>query len=141
MIADDFDSQLGRLYKVGHIFFLTPCEDEHFQRLVRSSAFRFIKTIKEVNVAFMPVESRVYSLAREDDAPKLERGKRLDVLEKVAEQIATVCATLREYPNVRHRKGNDISLVLAELVQQKLDQLKIDDPEIGKVCMHRKQGA
>lgn len=57
----------------------------------------------------------------------------LSKTEYVAQQIATVCDILGEYPSVRYRndrfgRAND----LAQIVQQKLNACKVDNPKLGK---------
>ena len=66
-----------------------------------------IVTLQEANMAFLPYESRVFTLdypnACQDFYAQVSGGKS-GMAEQIADQLATVCAMLGEYPAVRYRR-------------------------------------
>ncbi|VDM60179.1 unnamed protein product [Angiostrongylus costaricensis] len=130
------DYTVRNQYKCAHVFFTEACADTLFSELSRSAAARHIKTLKEINIAFTPYESQVYTLDSPDtyflyyNAQK--QGGLTYNLERIAEQLATVCATLGEYPSLRYRADFERNVELGHLVEQKLDAYKADDPTMGE---------
>ncbi|CAI4232655.1 unnamed protein product [Auanema sp. JU1783] len=130
------DYTVRNQYRHAHVFFTEACPDQLMTQLGKSAAARFIKTLKEINVAFTPYESQVYTLDSPDtfflyyNAQK--QGGLTVNLERIAEQIATVCATLGEYPSIRYRYDFERNVELGHLVEQKLDSYKADDPSMGE---------
>uniref|UniRef100_A0A8B9H6M5 Syntaxin binding protein 2 n=1 Tax=Astyanax mexicanus TaxID=7994 RepID=A0A8B9H6M5_ASTMX len=136
LISDFKDSAFT--YKAAHIFFTENCPDGLFAKIGKSRVARVIKTLKEINVAFLPYESQVYSL----DDPSLlhvvysptgsNEDERTKKMEAVAEQIATLCDTLKEYPAIRYRQGPKENVALAEMVLDRLNAHKADNPSMGE---------
>jgi len=135
-LMQDFSSQNRTTYKAAHVYFTEACPEDRFKEICNSLAAKRIKTLKEINIAFTPYESQVYSLDNPDNLQlyfnPFRATERNAGLEKMAEQVATLCSTLGEYPSIRYRADFERNLELAQLVKLKLDAYKADDPSMGE---------
>jgi len=130
------DFNVDRKYKYVHIYFTDNCPENLFKQLGQSKVTKYIKTLKEVNIAFLPYESQVFSLDCQESfeaiySPSYSSGRE-KVLERIAEQLSTVCATLGEYPSIRYRQEGTNSMLLAQFLQNKLNAFKADNPTMGE---------
>uniref|UniRef100_A0A8C5EYS5 Uncharacterized protein n=1 Tax=Gopherus evgoodei TaxID=1825980 RepID=A0A8C5EYS5_9SAUR len=107
------------------------CPEPLFKELRKSRISKAIKTLKEINLAFLPYESQVYSLDRPQTFYNWfspcrfwEKNKELEMM---AEQIATLCETLEEYPAIRYRNEDNFHVAHAVLAK-----LKAHEPSMGE---------
>ncbi|XP_055842122.1 protein ROP isoform X1 [Episyrphus balteatus] len=139
----DFENPARPMYRYAHVFFTEAIPDDVFEILEsyrditgKLVAKKYIKTCKEINIAFIAYEDKVFSLDSPDTFQCLYSPAfasiRAKHLERIAEQIATLCATLGEYPMLRYRSDWDKNVDLAASVQQKLDAYKADEPTMGE---------
>merc|ERR1719273_2485356 len=135
-LMSDFQSQHRTQYRAAHVYFTEACPDKLFDNLSKSYAAKCITTLKEINMSFVPVEMQVYSLDKPGAFqtfynPELANERAYE-LERMAEQLATLCSTLGEYPSIRYRADNERNSELAQMVKQKLDAYKADEPTMGE---------
>ncbi|NXN90881.1 STXB3 protein, partial [Rhinopomastus cyanomelas] len=126
-LIDDFITKSSSKYKAAYVYFTDFCPDKLFNK-IKSSCAKSIRRCKEINISFFPYESQVFTLNVPDAfyrcySPTLEKTKDRDaVMQVMAEQIVTLCATLDENPAVRYKSGpSDKANKLAQLVERGLE--------------------
>ena len=127
-LIQDFKSR--SLYKAVHVYVTEAIPEQLFQRLSKSEVVKKMKSLVEVNISFTAYESKVYTLDVEpsismvysyerylsnllinDKIASLLTKKQFNIfivsssglLERMAEQLATLCSTLGEFPSIRYR--------------------------------------
>merc|ERR1719431_1337965 len=135
-LLNDFQSLNRTTYKAAHVYFTEAIPDRLFKLMKEAEGSKSFKSLVEVNISFVPYESQVYSLDTPDAFQFYYNPSRASDrsagMEKMAEQIATLCSTPGEYPSIRYRADFERNLELAQLVQQKLDAYKADEPTMGE---------
>ncbi|CAH8487346.1 unnamed protein product [Schistosoma turkestanicum] len=135
LLLQDFPES-NPTYTAAHVFFLSSCPSDLLNQIVASQAVRRIKTMIQLSVDFIPLESHLYSLEAMETAqlyflPSDVVHDKLTRIDQLAEQLASVCITLQEYPKICYQK-TESNLELARLVQLKLDNYKTDNPTLGQ---------
>jgi len=133
---NDFKSPTSSLYKAAHVYFTEAIPDELFKTLSKSAAAKEIKSLVEVNISFTPYESQVFSLAIDPSSSLLYSSPKentvQDLVEKMAEQVATLCTTLEEFPSIRYSSDSDRTRQIAMVLQDRLEKYKADQPTMGE---------
>merc|ERR1712106_645782 len=131
----DFQSSTSSTYKAAHVYFTEAIPDQLFKSLSRSGAAKKMKSLVEVNISFTPYESQVFSLDCQPSYSLFNSGKgtpaQSSYILKMAEQLATLCSTLEEFPSIRYRGECDGTRQLAMVLQDRLDKYKADQPSMG----------
>ncbi|CAH8501713.1 unnamed protein product [Schistosoma mattheei] len=135
LLLQDFPES-NPTYSAAHVFFLSSCPNDLLNQIIASQAVRRIMNMIQLSVDFIPLESHLYSLEATESAqlyflPSDIVHDKLSRIDQIAEQLASVCITLQEYPKICYQK-TESNLELARLVQVKLDTYKSDNPILGQ---------
>ena len=134
VLVKDFQNENQPKYSAAQICFTENCQDDIFKKL-EMIPNQFIKDLKEVNMSFVPMESQVYSLEKANGfqwhnnqqyQSNENRPKTKEELEKMAEQLATLCSTLGECPAIRYEAEDHVE-EFSNMVKEKLDVYKGND--------------
>jgi len=120
-----------------HVYFTERIPDYLFTKIAESVVVKRFKSLVEVNISFIPLESRIFSLECEPSYSLLystqkEEMKCTEQLSVVADRLATVCCTLEEFPSIRYTKECEETLLLAKLLDQRLIKYKMEHSSLGE---------
>lgn len=132
-VLSDFADPARPTYKGVHLYFTDSLPDMLFNDIKGHRITKYIKTFTEVNIAFLPYESQVYLL----DAAKTFRDiyaessqNRQDRLERYADQLATLCSILGEYPSIRPENESQNAIDLAHFFTSQTKWIQGRQPKI-----------
>jgi len=129
-LIQDFKSR--SLYKAVHVYVTEAIPEQLFQKLSKSEVAKKMKSLVEVNISFTAYESKVYTLDIEPSISMIYSNESPGLLERMAEQLATLCSTLGEFPSIRYRAESSMTKQLAEILLQRLQSYKKDEPSMGE---------
>ena len=119
-ICEDFESARSQcMYGDVHIFFMSTLADDLMAVLGKCVPLvQRIKTLKELNLAFLAVESQVFHLDMPSVFSQLASdASAAETCQAVAQRLVTACIILNEYPMIRYRDGNPVTKQLATFIQ------------------------
>ena len=102
-LKNDFASQHRTMYRAAHVYFTEAIPEHLFKTLSKSAAAKFLRSLVEVNISFTPYESKVFTLDIPPNMCPAYSPHRTAAMERMAEQLATLCSTLGEFPSIRYR--------------------------------------
>eukprot|EP01113_Clastostelium_recurvatum_P022373 TRINITY_DN2667_c0_g1_i1.p1 TRINITY_DN2667_c0_g1~~TRINITY_DN2667_c0_g1_i1.p1 ORF type:complete len:620 (-),score=203.59 TRINITY_DN2667_c0_g1_i1:32-1732(-) len=126
LFINDFKKKDKPMYAAAHLFFTSRLPDELFQKMQGSIAATKIKSLKELNIEFLPYESQAFHFDMPESLVALFSPEAPDphaMQHRIANRVVSLLATLSEYPIVRYSTSHPISRAIAGLVQEKIDHL------------------
>ncbi|VDQ10506.1 unnamed protein product [Trichobilharzia regenti] len=90
-------------------FGITPCSNDLLKQIASSQSIRYFKTLMQLSLDFIPLESHLYTLDAMETSqlyflPADIVHDKLSRIDQIAEQLASVCITLQEYPKICYHK-------------------------------------
>ncbi|CAI5441852.1 unnamed protein product [Caenorhabditis angaria] len=103
------------MYKSANIYFLSQCSDSCLEQLSANHIVKYIKTLKEMNLSFKPIQSHVFGV----DQLETSLG------------IASFCLNLGIYPFLRFHSDFAQSAEFCYRIEQNLDEFMKTDLSLG----------
>lgn len=105
-------------YKCANVYFLDPCDMELIEKLAKSPAAKFIKTLIEFNLSFIPLEKQIFAVSSID-------------VSKTTSGLVSLCSSLNIYPTLRYHSDFARSAEICYRVDQKLKDLQKSQPTMS----------
>ena len=100
--ADNGQEDDSKKYKAAHIYFTETCPDDLFKKL--EGIVQDILTLKEISMSFVPLERQVFSLENPHGFKIFyEFSSKKSDMKIMAEELATLCSSLGEFPTIQYR--------------------------------------
>lgn len=132
-IVDDFSVRGSPKYGHVHIFYSDTVADSVISALQTDpNLVARIKTLKEVNIEFLAVESNTYHFdMQEKSVLSSLYGLNPDptLPQVIGKKLATLCLTLGEHPSIRYQGTSRYAKAIAENLQQTLVAYKRANPQ------------
>jgi len=124
-LVKDFTGEAGPLYKRAHVFLLRTIADADLSLIKEEKALvARIAGLTEIHLNYMATSGNVFHFDRPAGLVELynaDKMRNLDCLDSIVQNLATVCATLNEYPFVRFDERSEIAKLLAGSFQEEFN--------------------
>jgi syntaxin-binding protein 1 len=123
----DFEDPSKPRYSCAHLFFSSRVSNKIMKMIGESKASVRVKTLTEVNIDFLAIEQKAFSLNTLNDM-KLAFGDqdKKGFVENLSSKLLTFCLTYGQIPYIRHSASSTLATNVAEALQDKLGKLKGD---------------
>lgn len=125
----DFEDPSKPRYNCAHLFFSSRVPNKIMKMIGESKASVRVKTLTEVNIDFLAIEQKIFTLNTANDM-KLAFGETTDdrkgFIDAMASKLLTFCLTYGQIPYIRHSASSTLSTRVANALHDKLAKMKGD---------------
>ncbi|KAI8837575.1 Sec1-like protein [Chytridium lagenaria] len=135
LVLEDF-TKGKELYMHAHFYFTSPLSDDLFEKLSKGVPTTIMETCVELNLDFLPYESRVFHFNLPNTLYELYKAQSEreveDKLDLIAKKFRGVLHALNEDPVIRffdpNNTQNNLSARLAKKIHREVKDMKNNDP-------------
>eukprot|EP01086_Lenisia_limosa_P015471 TRINITY_DN4974_c0_g1_i1.p1 TRINITY_DN4974_c0_g1~~TRINITY_DN4974_c0_g1_i1.p1 ORF type:complete len:598 (-),score=135.49 TRINITY_DN4974_c0_g1_i1:62-1855(-) len=124
-------NKIDNHYKGAHVLFCEAAPDNLMSLIADSNMIDYVKSCQEINLNYLALESRVFSLNSPNDLHHLYSGHstlQKSAQMKTASQLATLCCSLNETPMIRYCAEHVTTRQIANYTQEYIDTMRRTDP-------------